>query len=200
MIALDLVHPNQFGGVRQRSTEDAGAYLTHLVRAGWARKLKTSVIALDIAQFFPSLNHEFLLAVMEQQGFPVEMIRFFRSYLIERFTSYCWNNFKSDPMQADVGVGQGSALLPVLSALYIAPIMQLYDLRASEFLDTTLFSYVDDGTVITQSRHLGINMTVLKSAYGILFDLFTRAGLTLEHNKTELFHFTRARNEVLPEH
>ncbi len=101
-------------------------------------------------------------------------------------------------MQADVGVGQGSALSPVLSALYIAPIMQLYDLRASEFLDTTLLSYVDDGTVITQSRHLGINMTVLKSAYGILFDLFTRAGLTLEHNKTELFHFTCARNEALP--
>ena len=39
-------------------------------------------------------------------------------------------------------------------------------------------------------------MTVLKSAYGILFDLFTRAGLTLEHNKTELFHFTRAREEL----
>lgn len=74
--------------------------------------------------------------------------------------------------------------------------MQLYDLRASEFLDTTLLSYVNDGTVITQSRHLGINMTVLKSAYSILFDLFTRAGLTLEHNKTDLFHFTCASKEL----
>ncbi len=76
--------------------------------------------------------------------------------------------------------------------------MKLYDIRASEFLDTTLLSYVDDGTIITQSRHLGINMTVLKSAYGVIFDFFTRAGLTLEHSKTELFHFSRARNETLP--
>ncbi len=41
-------------------------------------------------------------------------------------------------------------------------------------------------------------MTVLKSAYGVIFDLFTRAGLALEHSKTELFHFSRARNETLP--
>ncbi len=52
-------------------------------------------------------------------------------------------------MQADVGVGQGSGLSPVLSALYIAPVMKLYHIRASEFLDTTLLSYVDDGTIIT---------------------------------------------------
>ncbi len=69
--------------------------------------------------------------------------------------------------------------------------MKLYDTRASEFLDTTLLSYVDDGTIITQSRHLSVNMTVLKSAYGVIFDLFTRAGLALEHSKTELFHFSR---------
>jgi len=43
MIAYDIVDPNQFGGIRQRSTKDAGLYLTHLVRTGWARGLKTSV-------------------------------------------------------------------------------------------------------------------------------------------------------------
>ena len=31
MIKYDLVDPNQMGGVRQRSTEDAGLFLTHLV-------------------------------------------------------------------------------------------------------------------------------------------------------------------------
>ncbi len=189
MIDLDLVHPNQFGGVRQRSTEDAGAYLTHLVRAGWARGLKTSVIAFDIAQFFPSLNHEFLLAAMRKQGFSPGVIWFFESYLVRRFTSYCWNNFKSDPMQADVGWGKALASLPSCRLCTLLPVMKLYDIRASEFLDTTLLSYVDDGTIITQSRHLGVNMTVLKSAYGVIFDLFTRAGLALEHSKTELFHF-----------
>jgi hypothetical protein len=40
MIKHNLVKPNQFGGVCQRSTEDAGTYLTHLVRTGWARTPK----------------------------------------------------------------------------------------------------------------------------------------------------------------
>ena len=194
MIGLDLVHPNQFGGVRQRSTEDAGVYLTHLVRAGWARGHKTSVLAFDIAQFFPSLNHEFLLAVMKKLGFPPLVVKFFESYLVERFTAYCWNRFKSEPLQADVGVGQGSALSPVLSALYIAPLMQLYELE-SPHLDTTLISYVDDGTVVTQSTNLDTNNVILKVAYAILFRLFTASGLALEHNKTELFHFTRERSD-----
>jgi hypothetical protein len=33
--------PNQFGGVRQNSTEDAGCFLLHVVRAGWQAGLKT---------------------------------------------------------------------------------------------------------------------------------------------------------------
>jgi hypothetical protein len=79
---------NQFGGIMQRSTEDAGLYLTHLVKAGWARGLKTSVIAFDIAQFFPSLNHGMLMAILRQSGFPEKVIWFFSSYLVNRETLY----------------------------------------------------------------------------------------------------------------
>jgi hypothetical protein len=55
---------NQLGGIMQRSAEDAGLYLTHLVQASWARDLKTSMIAFDIMQFFPSLNHGMLMAIL----------------------------------------------------------------------------------------------------------------------------------------
>jgi len=44
-----LLHPCQFGGVRQNSTKDAGSYLTHLVRAGWDKGYKTSVVVFDLA-------------------------------------------------------------------------------------------------------------------------------------------------------
>jgi len=96
MIAYDIVDPNQFGGICQRSTEDAGLYLTHLVRTGWARGLKTSVIAFDIAQFFPSINHDALMAILQKQGFPPLVVNFFASYLVGRSTSYTWNTFVSD--------------------------------------------------------------------------------------------------------
>jgi len=81
MITYNIVDPNQFGGICQRSTKNAGLHLTHLVRTGWARGLKTSVIAFDIAQFFPSINHDALMAILRKQGFPPLVVNFFASYL-----------------------------------------------------------------------------------------------------------------------
>ena len=130
MIKFDLVDPNQMGGMRQCSTGDAGLFLTHLVRSGWAQNLQTSVVAFDVAQFFPSINHQFLLEVMRKQGFHRKVTAFFGSYLLDRFTTYTWNRFTSEPRQADVGVGQGSALSPVFSALVIAPVMKLFRTRS----------------------------------------------------------------------
>ena len=113
------------GGVRQCSTEDAEIFLTHLVRAGWAAGVKTSVVAFDIAQFFPSLNHAFLLAVLRKQGFPSPVRRFLALYLTGWFMQYVWNSFTLPFFQADIGV----ALSPVLSALYIFPVFKLFDIR-----------------------------------------------------------------------
>jgi Reverse transcriptase (RNA-dependent DNA polymerase) len=60
-VAHGAFHPMQFGGIAQHSTEDARVYLTHLVRAGWAERLQTSMVVFDIAQFFLSINHDVLL-------------------------------------------------------------------------------------------------------------------------------------------
>jgi hypothetical protein len=68
-----VLHPNQFGGFRQNSTEDAGCFLTHIVHAGWHAKLKTSMVAFDLAQFFPSLL-DFLLPRAQPPGQVVDTI------------------------------------------------------------------------------------------------------------------------------
>jgi len=38
-VANNFIHPNQLGGIQQRSMADAGAYLTHIIRAGWTKNL-----------------------------------------------------------------------------------------------------------------------------------------------------------------
>jgi hypothetical protein len=148
-VAHGTFKPNQFGGVAQRSTEDAGVYLTHIVHSGWVEGLETSIVAFDIAQFFPSLNHEVLLEVISRLGFPRVVVDFFRSYLIGRRTTYQWNAFQSGKYLSDVGVGQGSALSPVESVLYLTLIMRLF--HASQIgKKVGLMSYVDDGMIIAQ--------------------------------------------------
>jgi len=189
-IKYDVFHPNQVRGVRQRSTKDAGMILTHLVRARWAKGLKTSVVAFDIAQFFPSINHNMLLLVLWKQGCPPLVAKFFESYLVGRSMRYAWNSFVSPLHQADVGVGQGLALSPILSTLFIAPIMKLFE-QSVALQGVTLLSYVNDSTIIVQSPNLVDNCTALHVVYEEIFRLFTAFALVLEHNKTELFHFHR---------
>jgi len=51
-----------------------------------------------------------LLAILRKQVFSSVVTKFFASYLVDRFTAYMWGSFRSGPCQADVRVGQGSAL------------------------------------------------------------------------------------------
>ena len=91
-------------------------FLIHLVQAGWAKGLKTSVVAFDIAQFFSSLNHNILTLILRHFGFLDYVMDFFSDYLVGRSTQYSWNSFLSDACDANVSVGQGSAHSPIFSA------------------------------------------------------------------------------------
>ncbi|CAA7267356.1 unnamed protein product [Cyclocybe aegerita] len=173
----DIFHPNQLGGTHQRSMEDAGLILTHL--------------------FFLSINHEMFMAVLCKQGFSPILVDFFASYLVGCSTVYCWNTFQSNSRSADVGVKQGSALSPVISGLFIAPVMKLFYIKAA-LLNTTLLSFVDDGTILAQSKQLDDNNVGLCKAYKIIYLLFVAFALVLEHDKTELFHFSRQRDAYNP--
>jgi hypothetical protein len=169
-----VLHPNQFGGVRQNSTKDAGCFLTHILRAGWCAKLKTSMVAFDLAQFFPSINHNVLLSILDKQGFVPEVVVFFRSYLVDRFTCYAWDDNLSLEFPSSVGVGQGSALSPILSALCLAPLLKKFEHRVRM---AVLISYVNNGTIIVQSDTWDKDLVKLKSAYKVVFELTQSMGL-----------------------
>jgi Endonuclease/Exonuclease/phosphatase family./Reverse transcriptase (RNA-dependent DNA polymerase). len=199
-VKYGVLHSNQLGGVSQRSTEDAGLFLTHLVRSGWAKGLKTSVVAFDIAQFFPSLNHVMLTSILRHSGFADCLVGFFSDYLVGRSTQYSWNSFLSGACDADVGVGQGSALSPILSALYIAPLIHLFERRALALkVDTSILSYVDDGLLVSQGKTYDKTLKELSSSYRIVAGLMDSFGLVMEHDKSEIFHFSRAHNDSNPE-
>ncbi|PPQ94318.1 hypothetical protein CVT25_005041 [Psilocybe cyanescens] len=110
---------------------------------------------------------------------------------------YAWDDFISDLRQADVGVGQGGALSLVLSALYLTLIMRLFELDPLT-CGCFLLSYVNDGTLVVQSKFLLDNCEALKRAYGVIFKLFKKFGLALEHDKSEVFHFDRSHSKDNP--
>jgi len=192
---FEILHPCQFGGVRQNSTEDAGSYLTHLMRAGWTKGYKTSVVAFDLAQYFLSLNHSVITLLLDRMEFADVVVNFFADYLVGRFTKLFWDNQLSEPFPAVVGVGQGSALSLILSALYLAPVLWEFH---TERHNAQLISYVGDRTIIVQSKTWNENLVKLKSAYATVFQLMATLGLVLEHDKLEAFHFSRKHEDLNP--
>jgi len=55
--ANNFIHPSQLGGLKFKSTIDAGVALMHIICLGWVKNISTSTLVFDITQFFHSLNH-----------------------------------------------------------------------------------------------------------------------------------------------
>ena len=83
-----FLDPNQLGSIRQCSTTDARLYLTHLIYAGWLKQYHISIIAFDIAQFFPSLNYTSLSTCFKKAGLNTNIRGFFDSYHSSHSTTY----------------------------------------------------------------------------------------------------------------
>jgi len=75
--------------------------------------------------------------------------------LVGRSTQYSWNSFLSGACDADVGMGQGSVLFPIFSALYIASLIRIFEHRAQAlYLNTCILLFVNDGLLISQGKNI----------------------------------------------
>ena len=92
-ISNNFIHQSQLGGLKFKSTSDAGITLTYFICMGWVRNLATSTLVFDISQFFPLLNHQLLTLILGKVGFDPKVVKFFSNYLISRKTQYFWNSF-----------------------------------------------------------------------------------------------------------
>jgi len=106
---------------------DAGIVLTHFIHMRWFKNMSTSTLTFDIAQFFPLLNHRLLSLILKKAGFNSHVVKFFSNYLVNRKTQYVWNNFSFPFVVVNVGVGQGSALSSIISALYLVPFLHILE-------------------------------------------------------------------------
>ena len=71
-------------------------------------------------------------------------------------------------------------------------IRALHDDKGGEYMSKEFNTFCDESGIL-RTREIDTNCVMLRHAYEIVFKLMTASGLALEHDKTELFHFTRAR-------
>jgi len=99
----------------------------------------------------------------------------------------------------NVGVGQGSALSPILSALYLTLFLYILENQLKNLkIPISILSFVDDGLIITQNKTFDISNSHLFCSYNVLSKLLDSFGLVIEHSKTEIFHFSRSQGFFNP--
>ena len=65
-------------------------------------------------------------------------------------------------------------------------------------IPTDIFSFVDDELLISQEKSYSLSNSFLLCSYNIISKILIDTGLVMEHNKTEIFHFTRAQHPPNP--
>jgi len=157
VIKNDFIYSSQLGSHKFKSTTDAGIALTHIIRSGWTKNKTTSILAFNIAQFFPFLNHHLLTLSLVKAGLDPKVTSFFKDFLVRRKTNYVWNEFFSPTYEVNVGVGQGSTLFPILSILYLSPLLYILEKHLNILnIPISLISFVDDGFFISHNKSIDV--------------------------------------------
>ena len=119
-------------------------------------------------------------------------MKFFSNYLVDRKTKYLWNNFSSPFYNIDIGVGQGSALSPILFALYLSSIFYILENYLKNLkIPISFLSFVNDGLFISQNKSISVSNVNLFYSYNVISSLLTKFSLVMEHNKTNVFYFSK---------
>jgi len=92
-------------------------------------------------------------------------------------------------------VDQGLALSPIISAIYLSPIIKTFKKRIKnlkEKIPTDILFFVDDSLLISQEKSYNLSSSFLLCSYNIMSKILSDAGLVMEYSKSKVFHFTRS--------
>ena len=89
-------------------------------------------------------------------------------------------------------MGQGSALSPILSTIYLASIIKTFKKRIKHLeikILTDILFFVNNSLLISQEKSYLLSFSFLLCSYNIISKILLDAGLIMEYNKTKLFYF-----------
>jgi hypothetical protein len=182
-----LLPEGQTGNRKGRSTELAIRLVTEAVRTAWSEGAVASLLQLDIKGAFDTVNHTRLLDTLRNQGFPMWVVQWARSYLEGRSARLMFDGEASAPIQIRAGVPQGSPLSPILFLLYIASLYEALEKHGN----LTVIGFADDTNLLVASRDVQENCRRLESAFRVCERWARTRGMEFAPQKSELMHFTR---------
>ena len=147
-----LISPGQTTYVENRFIGESGRLIADILETCDSEKLEGLLLAIDIEKAFDSLEHDFLIAVLEKYGFGGEILNWIKTLLNDQQSCVINGGYTTRYFKLERGTRQGD---PISAYLFILALEVFFTLVKSdknvhglsifehEFLYT---AYADDTT------------------------------------------------------
>ena len=130
VVASQIRSHNNLGNTFQsaykagHSTETTLLCIQNEIHLSLSKGMPTALVLLDLSAAFDTIDHDTLLACLSTMfGFTGYVLRWFTSYLLDRFQSVKIGSVVSECFKLNFGVSQGFVLGPLLFSLYTSPLV-----------------------------------------------------------------------------
>ena len=168
----DLLPAHHFEGRPSHMTTDAVHLLVYKIKSEWQKRNVISVLFLDVEGAFPNVVPERLVHNLHKRRIPRKYTEFIAGMLKGRSTLLKFDDFTSDPISIDNGIGQGDPLSMVLYQYYNADILNIPSQPAESAI-----AYVDDALILAAAKDFA-------TTHEILANMMTREGGVIEWSMT----------------
>ena len=187
---FSLFSENQFGFLKNRSTQDALFNFSEKIYDALNAKNINISILIDLKAAFDTVNHNILLGKLELYGIRGHCLEWIKSYLADRQFNVGLRKTFSATKTVNIGIPQGSILGPILFIIYNNDLPLV-----SNILSSTL--YADDTNFSISHSDYDVMIPLLNSELEKIHDWTLANRLTINTTKTELLLFTN-RKKITP--
>ena len=141
---------------------------------------QTNIVSyLDLMKGFDTISHDLLLNKLEKYGISQNNLKWFKSYLTDRFQFVTCNNNSSSSKPLSVGVPQGSILGPVLFLIFVNDLPNC-------FKNSKASLYADDSTLTCTGKTVDELQNNMQVALDSALKLFKENKLIVNLSKTKM--------------
>ena len=189
---VDKMHPNLYGFVKDRGTQDGLMTLSHKASSHIFSKnsanlnnrgTKCVAIFVDLEKAFEMANKNVILSTLVTLGVKGKLLAWIQNYLSDRKGYVTIDGSKSDTHDFENGTPQGSIISPALFNVLIHALLSYKWPKNVE-----VYSYADDLVILVRARNY---QKVTQQALDVLSKACEELGLKINSKKTKIMYFFR---------